>query len=173
MSLLDVFRAMADSEHNKEGGRRQASLVALVGTPSCYSTSATFPTVSPTASAGWSAGRAYVNDRDGQSTHRLWSTGSASSTTSDYGVIVRASKPAGARRGPGRRAVHLHCGGTRLAQPAITPSRYRTNSCLSGLSLWMSIPARAQVSGGVYRLMASLVSIQSCEFALDRVWHKR
>jgi hypothetical protein len=37
----------------------------------------------------------------------------------------------------------------------------------------MSIPARAQVSGGVYRLMASLVSIQSCEFALDRVWHKR
>jgi len=33
---------------------------------------------------------AYVNDRDsdGQSTHRLWSTGSASSTTSGYGVIV-------------------------------------------------------------------------------------
>jgi hypothetical protein len=81
---------MADSEHNKEGGRRQASLVALVGTPSRYPTSATFPTVSPTASAGWSAGRAYVNDRDshGQSTHRLWSTGSASSTTSGYGVIV-------------------------------------------------------------------------------------
>ena len=33
---------------------------------------------------------AYVNDRDsdGQSTHRLWSTGNASSTTSGYGVIV-------------------------------------------------------------------------------------
>ena len=33
---------------------------------------------------------AYVNDRDsdGQSTHRLWSTGSASSSTSGYGVIV-------------------------------------------------------------------------------------
>jgi hypothetical protein len=108
-----MFPVMAASVNNPQGSRGAASLginawvaegdfdwqvrarPADANRPGGYDMEFTFP--AERIRPGWKPAvgdslrfDAYVNDRDtdGQSTHRLWSTGNASSSTEGYGLIV-------------------------------------------------------------------------------------